>query len=161
MPMYTFSCADCAREEIVVRPIAKRDDPRPCSRCGGPLRRHIEAGQGLLRSGPRESSSGEKPKTDDSWEAVQRALAEDAGRTGGILIAGKNNRIDGASIAGPMSLPGIEVVGSESDVAITNSRLVDTPTAIGVRDGAKISAENVSQTFSKGSRRGRRRRGSS
>ena len=42
MPIYTYFCYGCNVDSEITRPMSERDNPLPCSKCGGDLKRVID-----------------------------------------------------------------------------------------------------------------------
>ena len=128
MPIYTFVCDDCVHVRYVSCRMDARDDPRECETCSGALRRKVEAGHGLLagRRSPvptQRTSSDQLPTSDPEFS---RPLVPGISITDcatGIVVDGGSARISGV-------------------------RMMDTPTAFELKNGARIHVSDVSQEFS-------------
>lgn len=48
MPVYTYKCLKCGEVFYAARPIAERDEPRPCPTCNMVLARQLDAPMGKV-----------------------------------------------------------------------------------------------------------------
>ena len=84
MPNYEYDCLACGQRATALRPIAERDQPYTCSKCGGIATRNVvpSSAAALIHSGPHSGSrSGETADTNEA-----RPGASSARGPGGIIM---------------------------------------------------------------------------
>lgn len=82
MPIYTFECEHCRKQEDKQLPISSRDEPLslPCESCGGKVKRIITAAPKIV------SGVSMNDKRPEGWKDVLRGIKKNSGKTSCIDV---------------------------------------------------------------------------